>query len=117
MNNLDDLSIYSKLDHDGMMKAIRDLQQQLKAALSLAKQFKLPQRYRQVNKVIVLGMGGSAIGGDLIGSLVSEKACVPVIVNRDYNLPRYVDEQTLVIASSYSGNTEETIAAFEQANG
>jgi len=114
MNVLDDLSIFSKIDPDGMMKAIRDLQQQLKAALSLGMQFKLPQRHRQVNKVVVLGMGGSAIGGDLIGGLVSEEARVPVIVSRDYDLPKYVDEQTLVIASSYSGNTEETISAFSQ---
>jgi glucose/mannose-6-phosphate isomerase len=115
MNVLDDLSILSKIDPDGMMKAIRDLQQQLKVALSLGMQFKLPQRHRQVNKVVILGMGGSAIGGDLIGGLVSEEARVPVIVSRDYDLPKYVDEQTLVIASSYSGNTEETISAFSQA--
>jgi len=63
----------------------------------------------------VLGMGGSAIGGDLIGGLLLGEACVPVIVSRDYDLPKYVDSQTLVIASSYSGNTEETISAFEQA--
>jgi len=115
MNNLDDLRLYSKMDPDGMMKAIRDLQQQLKTALGLGMQFKLPHRHRQINKVVVLGMGGSAIGGDLIGGLLSQEARVPVIVSRGYNLPKYVDGQTLVIASSYSGNTEETIAAFEQA--
>ena len=114
MNNLDDLRIYTKLDPDGMMQAIRELPQQLKSALTLGTQFKLPQRHKQINKVVVLGMGGSAIGGDLIGGLLSQEACVPVIVSRDYDLPKYVDGQTLVIASSYSGNTEETISAFEQ---
>jgi len=98
-----------------MMKAIRELPQQLKAALTLGTQFNLPQHDKQINKVVVLGMGGSAIGGDLIGGLLSGEACVPVIVSRDYDLPKYVDDQTLVIASSYSGNTEETISAFEQA--
>jgi glucose/mannose-6-phosphate isomerase len=115
MNKLDDLRIYGKLDPDDMMKAIRDLQQQLKAALTLGTQFKLPEHHRQVNRVVVLGMGGSAIGGDLIGALVSDEARVPVIVSRDYDLPKYVDDQTMIIASSYSGNTEETISAFEQA--
>ncbi|MFC1951250.1 bifunctional phosphoglucose/phosphomannose isomerase [Chloroflexota bacterium] len=115
MNVLDDLRIYAKLDPDGMMRAIRELPQQLKAALTLGTQFKLPQSHRQINKIVVLGMGGSAIGGDLIGGLLSQEACVPIIVSRDYDLPKYVDDQTLVIASSYSGNTEETISAFEQA--
>jgi len=115
MSVLDDLRIYARLDPDDMMKAIRELPQQLKAALTLGSQFKLPERHRQINKVIVLGMGGSAIGGDLIGGLLSGEARAPIIVSRDYDLPKYVDEQTLVIASSYSGNTEETITAFEQA--
>ena len=115
MNNLDDLRIYAKLDPDDMMKAIRELPRQLKAALTLGTQFNLPQRHKQINKVVVLGMGGSAIGGDLIGGLLSGEACVPVIISRDYDLPKYVDSQTLVIASSYSGNTEETISAFDRA--
>ncbi|MFC1998118.1 bifunctional phosphoglucose/phosphomannose isomerase [Chloroflexota bacterium] len=115
MNNLDDLRIYTKLDPDGMMQAIRDLPQQLKSAITLGTQFNLPQRHKQINKVVVLGMGGSAIGGDLIGGLLSGEAPAPVIVSRNYDLPKYVDGQTLVIASSYSGNTEETITAFEQA--
>ncbi|MBT3362315.1 MAG: bifunctional phosphoglucose/phosphomannose isomerase [Chloroflexi bacterium] len=112
MNNLDDLRLYAKLDPDGMLKAIRDFPRQLEAGLKLGMQSRLPQRYSQVNKIVVLGMGGSAIGGDLIGGLISKETACPVIVSRDYDLPGYVDEQTLVIASSYSGNTEETISAF-----
>jgi glucose/mannose-6-phosphate isomerase len=60
-------------------------------------------------------MGGSAIGGDLVRSLAESEARVPVLVNRDYGLPAFVDDRTLVIASSYSGNTEETLSAFEPA--
>jgi glucose/mannose-6-phosphate isomerase len=63
----------------------------------------------------VLGMGGSAIGGDLVRSLISEDSKIPVIVHRDYGLPAFVDENTLLIASSYSGNTEETLSGFEPA--
>jgi glucose/mannose-6-phosphate isomerase len=64
--------------------------------------------------VVVLGMGGSAIGGDLVRSLFSSKKKI-IFVSRDYDLPAFVDEKTLVIASSYSGNTEETLSAFSQA--
>jgi len=60
-------------------------------------------------------MGGSAIGGDLVSSLAMSEAKLPILVCRDYNLPAFVDAQALVIASSYSGMTEETLSAFQQA--
>ncbi len=81
----------------------------------MAMNFDLPQDYSQINKVVILGMGGSAIGGDLVSSLVASEAKLPVIVHGDYNLPAFVDAETLVIASSYSGMTEETLSSFEQA--
>jgi len=65
--------------------------------------------------VIIAGLGGSAIGGDLIRMITANSAQIPIVVNRDYSLPAFVDERTLVIASSYSGNTEETLAAYEHA--
>ena len=78
-------------------------------------EFNLPSAYSEVNRVVVLGMGGSAIGGDLVKNLVTSEARLPVLVHRDYDLPLYVDAQTLVIASSYSGMTEETLSSFEKA--
>jgi len=86
-------------------------------AWQMAVSFDLPQDYSQINKVVILGMGGSAIGGDLVNSLVATEAKLPVFVHRDYNLPAFVDAETLVIASSYSGMTEETLSSFEQALG
>ena len=83
----------------------------------MAMSFALPQDYSQINKLVILGMGGSAIGGDLVNSLVATEAKLPVFVHRDYNLPAFVDAETLVIASSYSGMTEETLSSFEQALG
>ena len=77
--------------------------------------FDLPRDYGDVDKVIILGMGGSAIGGDLVSSLAVSEAKSPVLVHRGYDLPSYVDARTLVIASSYSGMTEETLSSFEQA--
>ena len=76
--------------------------------------FGLPESFSAVDKVVVLGMGGSAIGADLLSSLAVSEAPIPVLVHRGYSLPAYVDSQTLVIASSYSGNTEETLSCFEQ---
>jgi glucose/mannose-6-phosphate isomerase len=113
--NLDDLKIYAKLDPDGMLARIKELPMQCRRAWDAAMDFKLPADYKDITKVVVLGMGGSAIGGDLVRSLVQSEAKIPVIVHRDYGLPAFVDDETLLIASSYSGNTEETLSGFEPA--
>lgn len=74
------------------------------------------ERYRRpYRNVMVSGLGGSAIGGDILRAYAFLEAAIPVYVNRGYELPRFVDEDTLFIAVSYSGNTEETLAAYEQA--
>ncbi len=74
--------------------------------------FSLPE---ELLNIVVLGMGGSAIGGDILQALAREKINCPVIVNRDYSLPPWVGENSLVIAVSYSGNTEETLTSLEKA--
>jgi glucose/mannose-6-phosphate isomerase len=98
-----------------MLARIKELPMQCRQAWQSAMNFNLPKDYADVNKVVILGMGGSAIGGDLVKSLVMSEAKIPVIVHRDYGLPAFVDEKTLLIASSYSGNTEETLSGFEPA--
>jgi glucose/mannose-6-phosphate isomerase len=113
--NLDDLKVYKKYDPEGMIERIKDLPPQCKKAWQAAMEFELPAHYANVDKVVIMGMGGSAIGGDLVRSLVESEAKIPIIVHRDYGLPAYVDARTLLIASSYSGNTEETLSAFEAA--
>jgi glucose/mannose-6-phosphate isomerase len=113
--NLDDLQIYQQNDPDDMLARIKELPMQCRQAWQAAMSFELPPGYSDVDKVVVLGMGGSAIGGDLVRSLVQAEARLPVIVHRDYGLPAFVDNKTLLIASSYSGNTEETLSAFEPA--
>ena len=111
--NLDDPEVYRKNDPDGMLARIKELPWQCRQAFQAAMDFELPVDYADVNKVVILGMGGSAIGGDLVRSLALSEAGIPVIVHRDYGLPAFVDDRTLLIASSYSGNTEETLSAFE----
>jgi len=66
------------------------------------------------NLVVIAGMGGSAIIGDLIPDFLVDELRIPFIVNRSYSLPDFMDENSLVIISSYSGNTEETISVFEE---
>ncbi len=113
--NLDDVKIYQKNDPEGMLARIKELPMQCQQAWQAAMDFTLPADYKDVDKVVILGMGGSAIGGDLVRSLVQSEAKIPVIVHRDYGLPAFVDDKTLLIASSYSGNTEETLSGFEPA--
>jgi len=115
MVNLDDIQIYKRLDPENMLGHLHGLPQQCRTAWHKAKDFELPRDYATIDKVVVLGMGGSVIGGDLVRSLFSSKSKPIIFVNRDYDLPGFVDDRTLVIASSYSGNTEETLSAFSQA--
>ena len=113
--NLDTPETYSRLDPSNILSRIRDLPQQCRLAWQRAIDFPLPSGHPHIDKVVVLGMGGSAIGGDLLRCLALEQSAAPIFVQRDYSLPAFVDARTLVIASSYSGNTEETLSAFEQA--
>jgi len=115
MTVLDDHEVYRKFDPSDMMGRIGGLPQQCLEAWESALGFPLPPDYAAVDKVVILGMGGSAIGGDLVRTLALTQGGVPVLVHRDYGLPHQVDARTLVIASSYSGNTEETLSSFNQA--
>jgi len=111
---LDDPQIYRQFDTAGMLTHIRNFPQLCRRAWQMGLEFKLPDEYQTVKKIIILGMGGSAIGGDLVASLAVNQSTVSVQVCREYLLPQHVDENTLVIASSYSGMTEETLSAFQQ---
>jgi glucose/mannose-6-phosphate isomerase len=113
--NLDDIAYLKSTDPQDMGARISELPQQCSEARTLAERCALPVNYRQADAIMILGMGGSAIGGDLLCALVRDECSVPISVNRDYDLPAFVGNQTLVIASSYSGNTEETLSAFAQA--
>jgi glucose/mannose-6-phosphate isomerase len=116
MIDLDSWALFHGIDPDDMLGRIAELPQQCRDAWANVQNLELPPEYRQVNKIVVLGMGGSAIGGDLLRALAEPECALPIVINRDYTVPAFVDAETLVIASSYSGNTEETLAAFEEAS-
>jgi len=98
-----------------MYDYILDLPNQLKSAAKIAAELELPGDYESVKNVLVLGMGASAIGGDIAKSLLENTLKVPMQIIRDYSLLDYVDSNSLVIANSYSGNTDEPLIAFQKA--
>ncbi len=102
-------------DPEDMLGRIKELGTQLRDAWGIASRSTLPPAYGDVRNITVAGMGGSAIGGDLAAGLLADELKVAMTVHRDYGLPAYVGRDSLVIASSYSGNTEETLSAFEEA--
>jgi len=115
MKDLDNLETIKDMDKSNMRGLLSSLPRQYRDACNLAEKFNLSGSFRQVKNIVISGMGGSAIGGDLIRSLFSEECPVPIVVNRNYSVPKFLDADTLFIAVSYSGDTEETISAFESA--
>ncbi len=104
-----------KIDASQMYDIIRDFPKQAANALEIAKAAKYSEVPAVCNKFLVLGMGGSAIGGTLLGDFFENsdiKKAIDVKVCRDYYLPKNIDENTNIIVSSYSGNTEETLTAL-----
>jgi glucose/mannose-6-phosphate isomerase len=113
--NLDDTNAFNELDTRNMLAEIDALPAQLEAAWQLGQSQPLPEM-TGVRQVLLSGMGGSAIGADLVSAYVAAACTVPVVVHRDYGLPAWArGPETLVIASSHSGETEETLDSFETA--
>jgi len=114
MSELDSPHIYKQLDPSGMLQHLHEFPEQCQRAWNNSLKLKLPQDYNKVDRVIISGMGGSAIGGELIRRLAILENHLPVWVHRDYGLPPFVNENTLLIFSSYSGNTEEPLSSFTE---
>jgi glucose/mannose-6-phosphate isomerase len=111
---LDDPKARDRLDPGGMGAAVHGLPDQCRAAWDEARRLDLPATYREIDRIVILGMGGSAIGGDIFRLLLARESAVPVLNQRHYDLPSCVDGRALLIASSFSGGTEETLSAFER---
>jgi glucose/mannose-6-phosphate isomerase len=112
--NLDDLSRFKELDPENMLAEIEGLPDQLQAAWDQGQRQPLAD-ITGVKNIVIAGMGGSAIGGDLLVAYVSQFSAIPLMVWRDYDLPAFVaGPETLVITSSHSGNTEEVLSALDR---
>lgn len=95
-----------------MLDLVEKFPDQIKDAVSLADRIRIKGR---VDNIVVCGMGGSAIPGDLLRDYLRDEINVPVIVNKNYGLPKFVDQKSLIFVVSYSGNTEETLSAYREA--
>jgi glucose/mannose-6-phosphate isomerase len=112
---LDDAAVRSRIDVSDMLGRVNELPRQLAQARRVVGAVDLPNRYRDVDAVLVLGMGGSAIGADLVAAIAGERLRVPLVVHRDYDLPSWAGDRTLVVAASHSGETVETLSAAGEA--
>ena len=114
--NLDDVSRFGNVDSADMLGHIGALPEQCSAAWRVASQLALPEDYGAMRHVVVIGIGGSAMGGTLLQGLVAEECSIPISIVRDYRLPAFVQgPDYAVIGCSYSGNTEETLDAMQEA--
>ena len=98
-----------------MNQLIAIFSRQLKEAYEIGEKAKLGDTKTPISNILVSGLGGSGIGGSIMAQLVEKEATVPISINKTYSLPHFVNENTLVIISSYSGNTEETISCLNDA--
>lgn len=112
---LDDASYVTRLDPKGMYALTVGFPDQVAQALEVARAAVVPPVGRSAKQVVLTGLGGSAAGGDFTRALFDAFGKVPFVVSRDYSLPHWVGPDTLVFATSYSGNTEETLASYADA--
>lgn len=114
MSILNNLKEIRKIDKENMLELLLSFSDQLNEALSIGVNFRIPRLYlRHYHNIIFVGLGGSAIGADIIRDTVREDVKIPVIINRNYTAPGFVDGNTLAFVVSYSGNTEESLSAYK----
>lgn len=113
MLDLDDENLVSKIDKSNMLDAVERFPDQIEKTGEIIDSVKLDRLYK-VDNIVISGMGGSAISGDILQSYLRNMFKTPVFVNRRYDLPKWTNKNTLLFSQSYSGNTEETLSVFKQ---
>jgi len=111
---LDQPELFKKIDKSDMLSHLMKTPDYCRDAINRAEQVTVPEKIRPRN-IVVAGMGGSAIGGEIFKDWLLDELPIPVEVCRDYTIPAYANKRTLFFANSYSGNTEETLSAFLKA--
>ncbi len=112
---LDDKTKIAQLDSKNMLGSLQLLGKQVEQVWQEVENLDLPESYKKISNIVVLGMGGSALGSELVRSLYKEELAAPLEIVNHYHIPNTVTENTLVLASSYSGTTEEIISAAQEA--
>jgi glucose/mannose-6-phosphate isomerase len=114
LTKLDDAGALRALDASDMLGAIARLPDDCRVAFDRARSSDLP-KVGEVSSIVVCGMGGSAMSGEVLRAAFGDRVGVPIEVNRRHGLPAYAGPGTLVVGSSYSGETSETLSAFQEA--
>lgn len=112
---LDELKKIEEVDKSGMLNYVANFPNQIKEAKQIVEDSNATSMYK-IDNIIFSGMGGSAISGDIIQSLLRDRLDIPIFVTRQYDLPKWANKNTLVFSQSYSGNTEETLSTFKHAH-
>lgn len=115
MTNLDQPELIQALDKSDMAAYILALPSQIEESLAKTETLTLPPDWQRITNICFVGMGGSATAGDLMANLPALDLKIPLMVIRDFELPNWVDEKTLTVIVSHSGQTAETLAAFKYA--
>ncbi|KKW29511.1 MAG: Bifunctional phosphoglucose/phosphomannose isomerase [Candidatus Uhrbacteria bacterium GW2011_GWD2_52_7] len=113
--HLDSNKTYATLDVSDIRFGIEHLPEQVRLAWEDLRDFVLPAPYARVAHVVLVGMGGSALGARMLTSIMRDRLKVPVLIVNDYTLPGFVGSKSMVILSSFSGTTEEVLAASDTA--
>src|SRR3989338_11520415 len=112
--NLDDQKIFAELDTGKVAESIKSLYLQMRQVLEQSDSIKIPKEYGSVTQVVVNGMGGSNIGVGLAQAALSDRWKAPISITPGYEVLASVNEKTLYLISSYSGNTEEPLSVYEE---
>lgn len=115
MSDLDDLGAIGRTDRRGFLSLVEDFPQQVTDGWLLGKQVGGLPGSEGIDGVVILGMGGSGISGNVLKAAMGVGYRLPVRVSKGYGIPGWVGPDTLVFAVSYSGETEETLEAFDRA--
>lgn len=115
MTNLDNKNYIKNLDKQHVLSSIENVVNQFGQAARDFLKIKIPRDFSGATDILILGMGGSGLGGHIIQSLFFDKLTVPLRVLNSYTLPKAANKNTLCIIISYSGSTEETLASYEEA--
>lgn len=107
---LDNLEEIKEIDKSGMLSFCLKASEQYREAAKISR--KLSIDYVKPRTIVIVGMGGSGIGGELLKDWARDKVVVSIEVSREYSLPKYANKNTLAIIASYSGETEESLSAF-----
>ena len=113
-NILDDIKAIKKLDSGNMLGSLQLLAKQIEQIYTSSQNLSIPASYKNINKIAVLGMGGSALGAHVIKNLFAQDLKYPLEIVNDYHIPAFIDNKTLVVGSSYSGTTEEVLSAIKE---